>query len=327
MKSLLKKLTPALLVIFMASCVPHRQYTDVLQKQETCEAENVRMKSQLESLQTDVNEFNSKYDLATRKLDALRSDTAVMGSSLRILRNQYDKINALNNELLSKTNALKSGSEQENAVLMGELNQARIELQAKEDALNALDAALKTREVELKDREETLAELRTLLSRKDSSMNALRQKVSNALVGFEGKGLTVEKRNGRVYVSMEAKLLFATGSTEVDKEGKKAIIDLARAIQSNDDLNIMVEGHTDTDAFSKSDYPRNNWDLSVLRATSVIKIMLDNSEVDPRILTAAGRSEFQPVDPANKARNRRIEVILSPKLDELMEIINTENQE
>ncbi len=327
MKSLLKKLTPALLVIVMASCVPHRQYTDVLQKQETCEAENVRMKSQLESLQTDVNEFNSKYDLATRKLDALRSDTAVMGSSLRILRNQYDKINALNNELLSKTNALKSGSEQENAVLMGELNQARIELQAKEDALNALDAALKTREVELKDREETLAELRTLLSRKDSSMNALRQKVSNALVGFEGKGLTVEKRNGRVYVSMEAKLLFATGSTEVDKEGKKAIIDLARAIQSNDDLNIMVEGHTDTDAFSKSDYPRNNWDLSVLRATSVIKIMLDNSEVDPRILTAAGRSEFQPVDPANKARNRRIEVILSPKLDELMEIINTENQE
>jgi chemotaxis protein MotB len=124
---------------------------------------------------------------------------------------------------------------------------------------------------------------------------------------------------------MEAKLLFATGSTEVGEEGRKAVIDLARAIQGKDDLRVVVEGHTDSDQFSRNTYPRNNWDLSVLRATSVINIMLDKSEIDPKILTASGRSYYHPVDPDDKSRNRRIEVILSPKLDELLQMVSPED--
>jgi chemotaxis protein MotB len=188
--------------------------------------------------------------------------------------------------------------------------------------LNQLETALNTKEEELLEREAKLQELRVAISVKDSLMNALRQSVSDALLGFEGNGLTIEKRNGRVYVSMEAKLLFATGETAVDKKGQEVIIDLARALGNRDDLDIIVEGHTDSDEFQRSTFPRNNWDLSVLRATSVINIMLDNSDINPDMLVAAGRSQYMPVDPNNKAKNRRIEIILSPKLNELLEMVS-----
>ncbi|HKK40018.1 MAG TPA: OmpA family protein [Cryomorphaceae bacterium] len=294
---------------------------EVSQKQEECERENEQLRLENERLSTDINEFDTKYNVAERKIDALKSDTSVMGNSLRILRKQYDKINALNDQLLSKTASLREGTEAEKKTLMAELEAVRLSLLEKEDALNQLETALNTKEEELLEREAKLTELRSKINEKDSLMSALRKSVSDALLGFEGKGLTIEKRNGRVYVSMEAKLLFATGETAVDKKGRDVIIDLARALGDRDDLDIMVEGHTDSDEFQRSTFPRNNWDLSVLRATSVIMIMLDNSDMNPEMLVAAGRSQYMPVDPNDKSKNRRIEIILSPKLDELLELV------
>jgi len=314
-------LTVFCLGLLFQSCVPHQKFADASAKLENCEAENKRFKKQVEALETDANEFESRINVAERKITALESDTAVLGTSLRILRNQFDNLNALNNELIDKTNSLRAGTEEENQNLMVELDQVRINLQKKEDALNDLEQALNEKEQEIMEREQALNKLRAKIDQKDSLMTALRKTVSDALLGFEGKGLTVEQKNGRVYVSMEAKLLFATGSTKVDPKGKKAIIDLSRAIQDTDGLDVMVEGHTDDDEFSRSEFPRNNWDLSVLRATSVIDIMIENSDIDPKILIAAGRSQYMPVDPKDKARNRRIEVILSPKLIELYEMI------
>lgn len=307
-----------------ASCVPHQKYLETANRQEACEAENKQMKARMADLETQVNEFDTKYEVSQRRLKALQSDTAVLGTSLRILRSQYDRINELNDQILNKSASLNEGTEAEKRTLMVELEAVRVSLQNKEDSLNELEEALNAKEEELKDREEKLNELRSLINRKDSVMIALRKSVADALVGFEGNGLTIEQKNGRVYVSMEAKLLFATGSTEVDKKGKQAIINLARAIEGRDDLQVMVEGHTDADEFNKTTYPRNNWDLSVLRATSVVSIMIDNSEISPTILTAAGRSQFLPMDQSDKAKNRRIEVILAPNLDELMGIINKE---
>ncbi len=124
------------------------------------------------------------------------------------------------------------------------------------------------------------------------------------------------------YVSLEAKLLFPSGSTVIDAEGKRALIDLANAIEGQSDMEIIVEGHTDTDALRSTSIPRDNWELSVLRATAVVKIMTENSKVSPLILSASGRSEYHPVDPEDKARNRRIEIIISPNLNELFEIID-----
>jgi len=309
------------IALTLSACVPNRKFMDVSKKQEACEKENEDLRRQNEELSTQLNEFDSKYAVAERKIDALKSDTTVLGNSLRILRKQYDKINALNDQLLSKTTSLREGTEEEKRTLMAELEATRIALLEKEDALNQLEQALNQKEEELIEREEKLNELRSAINEKDSVMNALRQSVADALLGFSDKGLTVEKRNGRVYVSMEAKLLFATGETKVDNSGRKAVIDLARALENEEDLSIIVEGHTDTDEFNRTTFPRNNWDLSVLRATSVINIMIENSNLKPEILTAAGRSKYHPVDPTDKAKNRRIEVILSPDLDELMELI------
>jgi len=314
-------LTVFVLGLLFQSCVPHQKFADANAKLENCEEENKRFKQDLEALQTEANEFESRINVAERKISALESDTAVLGTSLRILRNQFDNLNALNNELIDKTNSLRAGTEEEKQNLMVELDQVRINLQKKEDALNELEVALNAKEQEILERERALNELRAKIDQKDSLMTALKKTISDALLGFEGKGLTVEQRNGRVYVSMEAKLLFATGSTVVDQKGKKAIIDLSRAIQDTDGLDVMVEGHTDDDEFSRKEFPRNNWDLSVLRATSVINIMIENSDIDPEILIAAGRSQYMPVDPNDKARNRRIEIILSPKLIELYEMI------
>lgn len=312
---------PALL----ASCVPQSRFLDATQKQKACEEENKALKAEAQDLRVDVSEFDSRMAVSQRKIKALESDTAVLGTSLRILRNQYDKINSMNDQLLKKSSTIREGTEAERQALMVELEGVRVKLQEKEDALTQLEIALDEKEKELVVREERLDEMRNLINKKDSVMKALKNSVSAALLGFEGKGLTVEQRDGRVYVSMDAKLLFATGSAEVDTKGREAVIDLARAIQGEKDLRIMVEGHTDTDAFDRTTFPRNNWDLSVLRATSVVSIMIENSQVDPAILTAAGRSQFMPVDPNNKAKNRRIEVILSPKLDDLMQLV-TEDQ-
>lgn len=318
----LKRTFFLVLLAALTACVPQRKFQDVAEKEKNCREENARLTKENEALITANNEALAKVEVVERKLQALSSDTAVLGTSLRILRKQYDKINALNDELLAKTTSLREGTEADKKKLMGDLEELRTALLAKEDALSQLENALNEKEVELVAREQKLDEMRSMLSRKDSSMAALRRSVADALTGFEGKGLSVEYKNGRVYVSMEAKLLFATGSAEVDKKGREVIIDLARAIQGKDDLQIMVEGHTDTDALRSSAYPKNNWDLSVLRATSVVNIMLDNSEIDPTLLIAAGRGEFLPVDPTDKSKNRRIEVILTPDLDELMNLVS-----
>jgi chemotaxis protein MotB len=320
-KAPLRFLILAMMLTFVA-CVPQRKFQDLSEKERASSEENKSLTAANEALRIENNEALAKVEVSDRKLLALASDTAVLGTSLRILRKQYDKINNLNDELLSKTMSLREGTEADKKKLMGELEELKIALLAKEDALAQLEKSLNAKELEILAREAKLDEMRGMLSAKDSTMNALRNSIANALLGFEGKGLSVEYKNGRVYVSMDAKLLFATGSAEVDNKGKEVIIGLAKAVQDQDDLHIMVEGHTDTDAFNRNTFPRNNWDLSVLRATSVVNFMLDNSSLDPKLVTAAGRSQYVPVDSNDKSKNRRIEVILTPNLDDLLGIVN-----
>ena len=131
----------------------------------------------------------------------------------------------------------------------------------------------------------------------------------------------MEQRNGRIYVSMDNKLLFPSGSAAVDTKGREAITKLAKAIENEKDLSILVEGHTDTDKIGAGSTYKDNWDLSVARATSVVRIMQESSKTDPVRITAAGRGEYVPVDPNDKAKNRRIEVVLIPDLNELFKLV------
>ena len=149
----------------------------------------------------------------------------------------------------------------------------------------------------------------------------MRSRLQKALLGFEGNGLTVEQKDGKVYVSLEAKLLFASGSAEVDQSGREILRKLGDVIATQSDLEIIIEGHTDTDKLSSTSIPRNNWELSVLRSTAVLDIIMGQPGVDPAILTASGRGEYHPVDPDDKSKNRRIEIILAPHLDDLFDLL------
>lgn len=313
----------------ITSCVPARKYQELEAKQKECAEALENLKSQVTGLESQNTELQGLIPDLQESVSRLKGDTTLLGKSLRMKEQQYDKINDLNVRIQEQLEALQKGSAIENAKLMTDLNATKLQLQQKEDELKKLEAELNAKKVtldqlslELVEREKRVNELEDMIAKKDEAVNALKETVANALLGFKDKGLTVEQKNGKVYISMEAKLLFPSGSTNIDPEGKKALIQLAKVLQDQSDLEVLVEGHTDTDALKSSSHPKDNWELSVLRATSVVKLMLENSTMDKTKVSASGRSEFLPLDPTDKAKNRRIEVILIPNLDELFKIIS-----
>lgn len=318
----------AMMAMTLGSCVTMRKYEELQSTSAETANENDLLRKSNDLLTTENVEFEARIADLDKRTAALEADTASLGINLRRLRGQYDKINELNEILMSKNTKMLNDMNAENRKLLEDLQETRTALIQKEDMLRNLEEELNEKELSLNDmstklekREQRVNELEDLLAKQEASANALRDKIQQALLGFKDKGLTVETRNGKVYVSMEAKLLFPSGSTVINDEGRKALIDLAKAIEEEADMEIIVEGHTDTDALRSQNIPRDNWELSVLRATSVVKIMTANSTIQPEILSASGRSEYHPVDPEDKSRNRRIEIIISPNLNELFQII------
>jgi chemotaxis protein MotB len=309
--------------LFMA-CVPARKYEEEKARARGMQSEVDAATARARDAQAAYDEIRVSVDEDKKRLARLQQDTAVLGTSLRQMTVQYDKINSLNNELLEKYNKLMAGQGTENRKLLSDLEALRLDLMNREDSVTALGKRVAEKEAALADREKKLSDLRSELAAKDAAMRDLRERVSNALTGFEGRGLTVEQRNGRIYVSMDNKLLFQSGSAAVDSKGRDLIGKLAKAIENEKDLNIQVEGHTDTDRISAGSTFKDNWDLSVMRATSVVRILLEGSKIDPVRITASGRGEYIPVDPADKAKNRRIEIILAPDLSSLMELVGEE---
>lgn len=310
------------LLLLMAACVPAKKYNELLEKEKTCSEELERYKNSSLSNEGRARDLQARVDIMNREVSGLKSDTSEMGNRYRLLQVQYDKVSAQLESLESAYERFRKSGAKETATLQAELEAKNLELQRKEDALITLEADLRTKQQLLAEREQRVNELEEMIKRKDEAAQQLRTKVANALKGFESQGLSVVYKNGKIYVSMEAKLLFASGSTVVEPNGRKALIELAKVLENERELEIIVEGHTDTDKLNSSAHPKNNWELSVLRATSVIDILLSNSKMNPTQLMAAGRSEFYPVDPANKAKNRRIEIIISPNLTELYDLIS-----
>lgn len=310
------------LMFLMYACVPAKKYQELLDKSNACDTELSAMKEKYLTYDAQNKELQAKVDLLDRSVTTLKSDTTRMGNSLRQLRAKYDQLAAINASLETNYDKLRLSGAKETAVLNAELEAKQLELDQRADQLMRLEQELSAREKKLEEQEKKLAELNARLAQQEAATKALKDRVSNALRAFESKGLSVVERDGKIYVSLEAKLLFQSGSTAVEPEGKKALVELAKVLESENDLEIVVEGHTDTDPLKSASHPKNNWELSVLRSTSVIEIMLANSKMKPANLMAAGRSEFHPVDPANKAKNRRIEIIISPDLDELFKLIS-----
>lgn len=178
---------------------------------------------------------------------------------------------------------------------------------------------------DLKKREQRLKEVEEILRKRDEATNQLKEKLQQALLGFTKNGLTVDIRNGKVYVSLMDKLLFPSGSIIIDEKGKQALSQLADVLKQQPEINIAVEGHTDSQKINNLGQIKDNWDLSVLRSTSVVRYLTEVSKVEAVRMTATGKGEFQPLGPNTSAearsKNRRIEIVLSPKLDELYNLI------
>jgi chemotaxis protein MotB len=324
------------------ACVPSRLLDEAKMKGKQCEEDLSRTKSEARECQESSSEIRKENEEFKKQVKGLERDTLAQGKHLAMLTKNYDKLNETYNLLLEKNRELDSETRRENRKLVSDLQLTQEQLQRREDRLKKLQEELDVRQASVKKLEEEVAqankdlqersakvaELQTVLSRKDSAVAILKKKVSEALLGFENQGLTIQQKNGKVYVSLEERLLFASGSTNVDPRGVEALRKLAKVLESNADINVMIEGHTDNVPFNGAGGGiKDNWDLSVLRATSIVKILTGGNKVDPTRLQAAGRGEFLPIDPSNSAearrKNRRTEIILTPKLDELFKVLES----
>jgi chemotaxis protein MotB len=302
--------------ITLVSCVTQKKYDALL-------AEKVGLESDKLSLEDDVSVKEGSIANLTEQLAGEKSTVVNLKLDLLEARNRFDSLQSQYNTLSDYYDRVTSNS--------GKLNQ---DLAAKEKQLLQLetDLALASQNNEklaadLAEREAKVVELERVLAEKEAAVNALKQKVSEALLNFKENDLTIEVKNGKVYVSLAEQLLFNSGSTTVDPKGVSALKKLAQVLKDNSDVNIVVEGHTDDVPInSGTKYLKDNWDLSVLRATSIVRILVENGAATSNV-TAAGKGEFSPKasndDAPGRQLNRRTEIILTPKLDELFQILES----
>ena len=293
----------------------------------------------------DLKTKNLILEMQNREIEAKLADLGkrVSETEEQIARSQKERDNAIDefNRISAKYNDLQNaheelirGSVKETQKLLTELQGAQETLQQKEDMLRQLEATLDAKKssldelnFELQKRNARLVELEKVLDTQKKIAQDLKKKVSDALLGFENNGLTVTQKDGKVYVSLDEKLLFKTASWDIDANGRNALKKLAGVLEKNPGIQVTIEGHTDNVPYKPGNSQLDdNWDLSVKRATTVVRVLLQGSKIDPKRLTAAGRSEFLPVDSQNTAdarqKNRRTEIVLTPDLSELYELIN-----
>ncbi|MGY0391486.1 OmpA family protein [Bizionia sp. KMM 8389] len=309
----------ALLLALSTSCVSPKVYKDLEGKYNTLKKQNGELSSENSTLTTEKNQ-------ALNDLDALQKNYDQTLAERNKLQKDYDELKSKFDVLKSSYDALETNSSAAIAENTKKNRELLAQLEAKEQALEAENARLEKLKQELGDRSNRVAELEGMIAAKDADMKRLKDAISNALTDFEGKGLTVEQRGGKVYVSMENKLLFQSGSWAVGTQGKKAVNQLGAVLADNPEIAILIEGHTDNVPYRGNGQLSGNWDLSTKRATAIVNILRDNAQIKPENLTAAGRGEYAPIatnDTAEgRAKNRRIEVILTPKLDEISKLLN-----
>ena len=305
----------------MTSCVSKKIYTDLENKYTDLKKENRSLADENDLLKKDKNlleitrdSLNSELAKLKSERDKLQTDCAATANNLKTLKDSYAALEKNSNESLQSN--------------MNKNRELLAQLDAKEKALAAEQNRLNKLKTDLEANTKRLNELESMIASKDAAMKKLKDSLSKALNAFEGKGLTVEQKNGKVYVSMENKLLFQTGSWAVGAEGRKAVVEVGKVLAQNPDITVLIEGHTDNDKIygSIGGGVENNWDLSTKRATAIVNILAENAGIQKKNLTAAGRGEFAPLmsneTQEGKAKNRRIEIILTPKLDEISKMLN-----
>lgn len=318
---IIKKISVSLLLLALStSCVSKKLYNDLENKYADLKKEN--------------REISDNNETLTQAKNNLELEKANLQDELNKTKAQRDKYladltaaqNNLNN-LQSSYSALEKNSDDALKTNMDKNRELLAKLEAKEKALAAEQARLNKLMADFQERSNRVAELEGVINAQTENLKKLKETLSKALNAFEGKGLTVEQKNGKVYVSMENKLLFQTGSWAVGTEGRKAVVEVGKVLGQNPDISVLIEGHTDNDKFAGAmGQIENNWDLSTKRATAIVNILSENKAINKQNLTAAGRGEYAPLasneTTEGKAKNRRIEIILTPKLDEISKMLN-----
>ena len=317
-------------MMMMTSCVTMEKYSalesrnDKLNKQyaiaqdelSAVRDENKRLMDQAKQMRGTITQTELDITNLQREIEQMKKQYADA-------KNKYDESVSTYMKQLTGTNA--------------DLTSVRRLLEEREKELNEKESRMEILEKEYQERKERMEdltkkledkdnELKKAIAEKDKAVSDIRNKVANALVGFENKGLKIDVKDGKVYVSMEDKLLFASGRWDVSAEGLKAIAELSKILEENPEINVMVEGHTDNVAYRGRNEVKDNWDLSVMRSTSIVKALLKNKNIDPNRITASGKGEYAPKanndTKENRAINRRTEIILTPKYVELLDILS-----
>ena len=319
---MIRKIALACVVLSLTtSCVSKKiyqdlenKYADLKKEHNALSDENTTLKTDKNQLEADKSKLQSELDKTKAERDKLAADYAATKKSLDNLKASYAALEKDSNDAL-EANINK------NRQLLAELEAKQKALAAEQDRLNKLKKDLEASSTRL-------AELEKMMADKEAAMKKLKETLTKSLKAFEGKGLTVTEKDGKVYVSMENKLLFESGSWTVGSEGKKAVDLVGKVLGDNPDISVLIEGHTDNDKITGTigGGVENNWDLSTKRATAIVNILSANAKVKKENLTAAGRGEYAPLmsneTAEGKAKNRRIEIILTPKLDEISKMLN-----
>lgn len=312
-------LVSVLLLGAMSSCVSSKVYNDLQSRYDALKGEKEALLDENQTLDSDNNNLENKLSTLQQQYDALLAER-------NQLRQDYDATKSNLENLKASYAALEENSSASIRANTAKNKELLEQLESKERALAEERSRLEALKKQLDSRSQRVDELEALIASKDQAMKNLKDAISNALLDFEGKGLTVEQRDGKVYVSMENKLLFQSGSWSVNDNGRRAVQQLGTVLAKNPEINVLIEGHTDDVPYRGNGPLQDNWDLSTKRATSIVRILLGNSQIDPASLTAAGKGQFVPVAPnsttSGKAKNRRIEVVLTPKLDEITKLLN-----
>jgi len=292
----------AFLLLGVSSCVSTKVFNDLELRYAQMKDQRIALEKEQDSLQQSWDRLNDKSNETSLYLKRSRDSVTQVIKEIQSLEKEFT--------LLKENSDLK--------------------IQESIAKNNTLLKQIALKETELQSRGARVDQLEQMIEDQKKALNDLKERLSSALLNYKGKGLTVEQRNGKVYISMENKLLFKSGSWVVEAEGVQALGQLAKVLEKNPEITVLIEGHTDNVPFTSKGALESNWDLSTKRATAVVQILLKNKQILPQNLTAAGRSEYVPIAPNSsaegRAANRRIEVVLSPSLDEITTLLEANKE-
>lgn len=306
-----KKLFIITLALCMSSCVSKKLYTDLDARYRAAIEENEKLSKENQENKSSSARYKGLLDAANAELENLRKTFSEKEKAYTSLKDQYNTLQASYIDALkNKENLLDASSRMS--------REYADNLRRQQGAIDSLSAELTEREKDLRSREARVAQLENMIGSVQAKLASLKNELMKALVGYEGKGLTITQRNGKIYISLENRLLFPSGSWQVNSEGRRAIDEISQVLVSRPDIKIMVEGHTDDVPYKTGAVIKDNWDLSVMRATSIVRLITAHKGINPQNITAAGRSQYEPLLPNtnadNRSRNRRTELIITPDL-------------